>query len=1182
MSRLPLSTAQWGIWFAGQLGSSNELMNWSEYLEIHGNVEVPLFESALRQAVRETDALNLRFAVDPDGEPYQVVERERAMPFSFLDFSGRADPAAAAEAWMRADAERAVDIGRDVLFNEVLFKIDDDRYFWYWRLHHLIMDGFGHSLFVRRVAEVYTAMERGEAVPTTPFGSLASLLEEEQGYLASSEIGRDREFWRERLAGNPVPVALGRPTTKGTTRILRHTHHLAQHELDRLRALAGELGVKWSRLLVAIMAAFLHRVSGAEDVVMSLPVTGRATSTALNVPCMMSKVVPFRVAVRPELTLRELVAQVAAEVDDVLAHQRYRVEEMRRNLSLPGGQTMFFGALINIMRFRQRVRFGDRPTTMHHFMSGRVEDVEVVVDGRAGDDGLRIDFDASPAAYDVTEFAAGRRNFLTFLRSLLASPADRKVGDVELLSPAARGRMRALGAAPAGHPADEGVHTLFERQARATPEAVALVSGDRRVRYADLDGRASRVARDLVAAGVRPGSVVGVYLERGVGLITALLGVLKAGAGYTLLDPAFPAERHALVLREVTAGAVVTTEELADRLAGPHQPRVVLTHEDPTSGDLPRDPGLPSHPDDVACVMFTSGSTGRPKGVVAPHRALTTTFLGQDYMDFGPGHVWLQSSPVSWDAFALEVFGALLHGGTCVLPSGQRLDPAEIAETVARHGVTVLQLSAGLFNALLDERPEVFAGLRVAMTAGEAASVSHVRRALRRFPGLVVLNGYGPVESMGFTTCHRVVEADAERPSIPVGAPLAGKGVLVLDQGLGVVPVGVVGELYVAGGALARGYAGRPGLTADRFVADPHGPAGSRVYRTGDRVRWRADGVLEFVGRADEQVKVRGFRVEPGEVESALRDAPGVTDAAVAAVEDATAGRRLVAYLVGDAEAGAVRAALEAVLPEYMVPSAFVPMDALPLTPNGKLDRRALPAPSFDGTAGGRGPRNPREEILCGLFAEVLGVGRVGVDDGFFDLGGHSLLAIRLISRIRSTLSTEVTVPELFASPTVAGIAALAARRRSAHPRLEAVPRPGLVPLSFAQRRLWFLREWEGPSATYNVPLGLRLRGALDPRALTSAIADVVARHESLRTVFPAVDGVPYQQVVEARPVVEVVECPEDELTARIDQAVGHAFDLAADLPVRGWIFRLGPEEHVLLLVMHHIAADGWSTGVLC
>ncbi|MEV8631251.1 amino acid adenylation domain-containing protein, partial [Streptosporangium sp. NPDC051023] len=1181
MTRLPLSTAQWGIWFAGQLGSSNELMNWGEYLEIHGRIDPALFESALRRAVRETDALNVRFGVDENGEPYQTVVPDRPLPFATVDLSDRRDPLATAEEWMRADMECAVDIGRDVLFNEVLFKVADDRYLWYWRMHHLIMDGFGHSLFVRRVAELYTAMERDEQAvysSATPFGTLTELLEEELGYLESDEIVRDRDFWRERLAGHPVPVTLGRPSTEGTTRILRNTHHLPEADLDRMIALARELGVKWSRLLVAAMAAYLHRVTGTEDVVMSLPVTGRATATALTVPCMMSKVVPFRVTVRPELSLRELVSRVGDEVRDVLEHQRYRVEDLRRNLSLPGGRTMFFGALINIMRFRQNTRFGERETTLHHFMSGRVEDVQVVVDGRTGDDGLRVDFDASPDACDADEFAAQERNFLTFLRSLVHSPADRRIGDIDLLTTAERRHMLGLGEGAPGHPADEGVHTLFERQAYATPDAVALVSGERRVSYSELDALAGRLALALTEAGVRPGTVVGVHLERGVGLIAALLGVLKTGAAYTLLDPAFPAERLSLVLRDVSADVVVTTRELRNGTALDATP---LFADDALDMPPVAGPGVAVRPDDVACVMFTSGSTGRPKGVAAPHRALATTFLGQEYVDFGPGQVWLQSSPVSWDAFALEVFGALLHGGTCVLPQGRRTDLAEIAAMVAGHGVTVLQLSAGLFNALLDERPEVFGSLRIAMTAGDVASVAHVRRALRDFPGLVLLNGYGPVESMGFTTYYRITDADRGRPSISVGGPLAGKSALVLDGNLGVVPIGVVGELYVAGGGLAHGYVRRPGMSAGRFVANPYGAAGSRMYRTGDLARWRPDGVLEFVGRADDQVKVRGFRVELGEVETALRNVPGVVDTAVTVGTDTSGGHRLVGYLVGEAETEAVRAAVAAVLPEYMVPSVFVILEALPLTPNGKLDRRALPAPVFEREVGGRGPRTPREEILCGLFAEVLGVARVGIDDGFFDLGGHSLLATRLISRIRSSLGVELSVRELFQSPTVAGIAAAAGLDQARHTRLHAAVRPELVPLSFAQRRLWFLHEWEGPSATYNVPMSLRLRGVLDAGALGAAVGDVVARHESLRTVFPAVDGLPYQRVVEDGPVLEVADVTEEGLGEALSEAAHRPFDLASELPIRGRLLRISPVEHVLVIVMHHITSDGWSTGVL-
>jgi nonribosomal peptide synthetase DhbF len=439
--------------------------------------------------------------------------------------------------------------------------------------------------------------------------------------------------------------------------------------------------------------------------------------------------------------------------------------------------------------------------------------------------------------------------------------------------------------------------------------------------------------------------------------------------------------------------------------------------------------------------MFTSGSTGRPKGVLAPHRALVGTLLGQEYATFGPGEVFVQCSPVSWDAFSLEFWGALGFGGTCVLQPGQRPEPAVLADLVAKHGITMLQVSSSLFNFLVDEVPGAFAGVRLAFTGGEAASAAHVNRALAAFPGLTVVNGYGPAESMGFTTTH-VVPAGLTG-QVPIGEPLVNKRVYVLDDRLRLAPIGVVGELYVGGVGLAHGYAGQPATTAQRFLADLADPA-ARMYRTGDLGRWTAAGVLEFAGRADDQVKIRGFRVEPGEVEALLLTHESITQAAVVA-----AGRpaRLVAYVVGDVPPNEVRAWLAERTPEHLVPSAVLPLAALPTTPNGKLDRAALPVPEFTASTAGRPPRDDREKTLCGLFSDILGVEHVTIDDAFFDLGGHSLLAARLIARIRSTLGVELGIRDIFQAPTVATLALRmpAAAKASRRPTLRRRTAAGAV-----------------------------------------------------------------------------------------------------------------------------------------
>ncbi|TLF61615.1 non-ribosomal peptide synthetase, partial [Nonomuraea sp. KC401] len=704
-----------------------------------------------------------------------------------------------------------------------------------------------------------------------------------------------------------------------------------------------------------------------------------------------------------------------------------------------------------------------------------------------------------------------------------------------------------------------GVHEVFARQAARTPGRTALICEGERLTYAELDARASALAARLSAdPGAVAGRLVGVRMERDAEFVVALLAVLQAGAGYLVLDPGFPEERLRAVVSDAGAAAVLTAEGIER---------------------LPYD----ARHDGVACVMYTSGSTGRPKGVAAPHRAIVATVTGQDYVPFDA--VWLQCSPVSWDAFALELWGPLLSGGTCVLHPGQRPDPMVMARLAAEHGVTCMYLSSSLFNVIVDEYPGALAGVRHLIVGGEAPSPAHVGRALDRHPGLRVSNGYGPVENMIFMTTHPITACDGP---VPIGAPLRGKRVHVLDARLRPVADGEVGELYAAGEGLALGYLGQPGATAERFVADPFGAPGERMYRTGDLVRRRA-GRLEFAGRADEQVKIRGFRIEPDEVASVLAAHPAAGQVRVVARKDTPGERRLVAYVVPrpghTVDGEALRAHASAALPSFMVPSAFVVLEALPLTATGKLDRAALPAPSYEPAGSSGAPRNEVERRLCELFSDVLRVPDVGVDDDFFAMGGDSLTVARLLSRIHAELGVEVGVRALFEGPTVAAVAALVPAPRPAPAPVAGPPDgpAGGVPaggaLSFAQRRLWFLDQIDAGVA-YNMPMLVQLSGPVDVAALRGALEDVVARHEPLRTIFTVHDGDPAQRVLppeQAKPGFEAVDVARDELDARVSEAARHRFDLGAELPIHSVLFTTGPDEHALLLVMHHIATDGWS-----
>jgi len=555
---------------------------------------------------------------------------------------------------------------------------------------------------------------------------------------------------------------------------------------------------------------------------------------------------------------------------------------------------------------------------------------------------------------------------------------------------------------------DVPLQVLFERQVRRSPGAVAVVCGGVELTYAGLNGQANRVARFLRERGVAAGAVVAVQAPRDLGLVAGLLGVLKAGAGYTLLDPEWPAARRDQAVADAGASVLLSAELIGGALAG---------------GGAADDADVRVGPDAVACVMFTSGSTGRPKGVVAPHRALVATYAGQDYADFDDRQVWLQCSPVSWDAFGLELFGALLFGGVCVLHPGQRPDPETVARLVARYGVTQLQVSASLFNFLVDEFPQVFEGLRVVFTGGERASPGHVARLAARCPGLRVVNGYGPVESLGFTTCHLVVQADLDGSALPIGRPVAHKGVHVLDGKLQPAAAGTAGEIYATGAGLAYGYAGQPGMTAQRFVPDPLGAPGSRMYRTGDVGGWHADGSLQIAGRVDDQVKIRGFRVEPGEVAAALARCAGVRDCAVVAHEPAPGEPQLAAYVTSGAAAppgyAGIRAHLARLVPDYMIPSSLTVLDALPLTANGKLDRAALPPPTPHDQPGTIGPGQPGTGLMAQIaevWSQVLGVGSVAAQDDFFQLGGHSLAALRALYILRDRLSVHIPLPSLMDS----------------------------------------------------------------------------------------------------------------------------------------------------------------------
>ncbi|WP_073967626.1 non-ribosomal peptide synthetase [Streptomyces sp. CB02460] len=1187
---LPLSAAQQRLWFLDQLEGPSATYNIPLTVRVRGELEVRALESAFTDVVARHESLRTVLVADGAGARQRVLPADAAR----VELPVTATDATAAPGLLAAEAARPFDLAGELPLRAKLFSLGGTEHLLLVVMHHIVSDGWSYQPLMRDLSTAYTTRARGQRPAWEPLPVQYADYTLWQEKLLRGCEEEQLDYWRTALADLPeeatLPAARPRPAV-ASYRGATHTVHCPPGVHAALAALARESGASVFMVAQAAVSTLLSRSGAGTDIPVGSPIAGRTDQQLDDLVGFFVNTLVLRTDLSGDPTFRELLHRVRETDLAAWAHQDLPFDRLVEviNPERSASRHPLFQVMLTLTDAATPTLTADGLDTEAEFTWLRAAKFDLTFsfaehrgpDGTPG--GLDITVEYATDLYDADAVEASADRLLRLLHAAAGTP-DVPVGELDLLSSDERELLLAGRAGAVTEDAGAGLGELFAAQVARTPDAVALVEGARELTYRELDGRVNAFARRLIAEGVVPGSRVALFQERSVDAVVATLGVVKAGAVYVPLDTRYPMERVELIVGQSDVGFFVTGSD-AEALRLPAGVKV-LTGGVPSEDGT--DPGVRVHPDQVVYAMFTSGSTGVPKGVAVTHRNVADLARQGMYANGAHRRVLLHS-PLAFDASTYEMWVPLLSGGTLVVAPAGHLDPAAYGRLIAEHGVTALWLTAGLFRLVAEEAPETFAGVSEVWAGGDVVPPEAVRRVLDRNPGIAVVNGYGPTETTTFAATHRVQGAFAGSGAVPIGRALDNHRLYVLDPGLRLVPPGTPGELYIAGAGLAQGYLDRPSLTADRFVADPYGPPGGRMYRTGDLVRWNGEGSLEYLGRADQQVKLRGFRIELGEIESVLAGHPAVGQAVVSVREDRPGDKRLVAHVVGDGlDLDELRRHAAALLPDYMVPAAFVPMDALPLTANGKVDRKALPAPvAGQDTSEGRAPRTPAEELLCGLFAEILGASVVTVDDHFFHLGGHSLLATRLISRVRQAFGVGITVKDLFQGPTPAALAELVEARVGEdvqRPALRPAARPERVPLSFGQRRLWFLDQLEGPSATYNIPLAMRLTGAVDTEALRLALTDTVVRHESLRTLFSATDGEAGQVVLPAGEIrldLPVVPAEEHTLDGLLGAEAARTFDLAAELPLRAALFRTGPRDHVLLVVMHHIVSDGWSTAPL-
>ncbi|AOW95020.1 non-ribosomal peptide synthetase [Rhodococcus sp. WMMA185] len=1178
---LPLTAAQTEVWVGQQLHPESPVYNVSMAGEVNDPIDIDRLITSIRRTVERAEAVHVRFERGEGKDLRQVPRDPQDWTLEVVDLRGEENPDASARAWMDRDMRTVIDLGADApMFRQALLRTGDESLVWYQRYHHAVMDGYGVALLVAEVVERYDSPDfEVEPVPWP----LDALVTSDREYRASKRFAADRDFWIGQVIDAPEPPRLLPHVVDGSAIPISALVEIDGDDADQLYAYAADAGIRRTRLPLAAVVAYIHRMTGVRDLMLSLPMTARVGRDMRRIPGMCSTILPLRIQVDPDMTVGELAKRIDTTLISILRHGRYRGEDLARDLRSIDPDRQIFGPGINSMMFEHALTLGGFPTRVRSSATGVVRDLDFSI--RGGQDSEPIEIDLRAPAGLHAELDEHRRRLSHFLGQFVAEPSL-SIASLDPMTLDERRQLLEEFNNTAAQQESTTVSALFEAQVASTPDAEALVSGAVRLTYRELGERVAQLAHHLRARGVESEEVVAVGLPRSAEMVIGLLAVMCAGGAFVPLDPSWPQDRRRSVLADAGASLVLTGP---GGVADAGEWAVPVDLEDWAHAAQP--PELPVEAvqgSSLAYVIFTSGSTGRPKGAMIRHEAVCARLLWQrdEILRFGPGDASLFKAPLSFDISVNEILLPLVSGGRLVVaePGGER-DPQYLLDLIARESVTFVYLVSSMLDVLLDlsRGTDLLSELKHVWCGGEVLTPELFER-FRSQLATTLYHGYGPAETT-IGVSHVIYRSDAARIATSIGRPNPNTQLYVLDEHLNPVPIGVGGELYAGGFLLGRGYVSAPGLTAARFVANPFADDGSRLYRTGDRARWTADGSLDFLGRADNQVKIRGMRLELEDVEAGLVSHPSVRHSAVVVRQIPSGTKYLAAYVVAeqgiDLDIADLRVWASSKLPEYMVPSAFVVLDSFPLTPNGKLDRRALPEPDLAAASEDLAPRTAVEERLCALIAGVLGVETVGVTDDFFALGGDSIVAIQLVNRARQE-GFSISPREVFQLRTAEALA----RTQDGRVRVEVDSDDVAVGEVRTTPILARTGERGADVAAFHQSVLVQTPADLAAETARTALAAVLERHDALRARL--VRGVrwtlsvPEWDPAAAHDVLRVVQFDgsQAQLDSETRAAVGR-LDPDAGAMVQAVLFfdQDGPGR--MLLVAHHAVVDGVSWRII-